>query len=56
MFSENLAIYLIILKMCTARQATHGGIMLHGRDVLYMPDSEGKNTGTHSSGLILIAS
>jgi hypothetical protein len=33
-------------KYDTARQATDGNIMLRRKDVLFLPDNYGKNTGT----------
>jgi len=42
---KNLAVYEIMWKKYgRAGQATHDSAMVHRKDALYMPDSQGKNT------------
>jgi len=48
-FSCNRAIYEIMWKKYgRAGQATHESAILPRKDALFMPDSQGKNTDTHS--------
>jgi len=48
-FPCNRAIYEIMWKKYgRAGQATHESAILPRKDALFMPDSQGKNTDTHS--------
>jgi hypothetical protein len=47
MLSENYALYVIMWKYDTAKQATDDNIIWHRKDAIYIQGNSSKNTGMH---------